>query len=43
MDVAIHKVRDHYEIYIQGKFYCSADNMEEVAEEMERVSNQQAS
>ena len=43
MDIAIHKVHEHYEIYIQGKFYCSADNMDEVAKEMENLSNQQAS
>ena len=40
MDVDIHKVHEHYEIYIQSKFYCSADNMKEVAEEMENYSKQ---
>lgn len=26
---------DHYEVYINGKFYCSADTHEEAAREVE--------
>lgn len=25
----------HYDVYIDGKFYCSADSMTEVAKEIE--------
>ena len=35
MDYVVKRVRGHYEIYINGKFYCSADNMKEVAVEIE--------
>lgn len=40
MDVDIHRVREHYEIYIQGKFYCSADTFAEAAEEIENYSKE---
>lgn len=26
---------DHYEVYINGKFYCTADTQEEAAREVE--------
>lgn len=26
----------HYEVYIDGKFYCSADTMNEAAKEIEK-------
>lgn len=28
-------VRGHYEVYINGKFYCSADTPEEAAQDVE--------
>jgi hypothetical protein len=28
-------IHDHYEIYINGRFYCSADTMEEAVREIE--------
>lgn len=28
-------IYNHYEIYINNKFYCSCDNMSEVREELE--------
>ena len=31
----------HYEVYIDGKFYCSADNMREAAEEVEEYMNKE--
>jgi hypothetical protein len=36
MSYRIVNVRGHYEIYINGKFYCSADNMTEATKEIER-------
>lgn len=30
----IKHVKDHYEVYINGEFYCSADNMIEAANEI---------
>lgn len=36
MSYKIVNVRGHYEIYINGKFYCSADNMKEATKELER-------
>lgn len=29
------KVQEHYEVYINGEFYCSADNPIEAAKEIE--------
>jgi len=31
------KVKEHYEVYIDGEFYCSADNPVEAAKEIEAV------
>lgn len=28
-------VQDHYEVYIDGEFYCSADTVVEAAKEIE--------
>lgn len=28
---------NHYEVYIDNRFYCSADNMSEVTREIERL------
>lgn len=30
-------VNDHYEVYIDGKFYCSADSVVEAANELENM------
>lgn len=35
MSYRIVPTRGHYEIYINGKFYCSADNMMEAVKEIE--------
>lgn len=32
---SISKKDDHYEVYINGIFYCSADSMSEAANELE--------
>lgn len=32
---SISKKDDHYEVYINGEFYCSADTIEEAANELE--------
>ena len=34
MKVEVRHVMEHYEIYINGKFYCSCDNKREVDEEL---------
>ena len=34
MSYKIIPVRDHFEIYINGKFYCSADSIKEVEMEL---------
>lgn len=39
-DVTILKVKDHYELYINGTFYCSADTINEAVEEYEVYNNE---
>lgn len=39
MKYRIINVNGHYEIYINGKFYCSTDNMVEAAKEIELYGN----
>ena len=39
MQIKIKQVREHYEIYINGKFYCSADNLKEVEKELSTIQN----
>lgn len=34
MNIEVRNVRGHYEIYINGVFYCSCDTKEEVEEEL---------
>ena len=36
MDYEVKQIHGHYEIYIDGNFYCTADNMVEVVEEIEK-------
>ena len=31
----IYRVQDHYEVYVRGRFLCSADTMEEAVRELE--------
>lgn len=38
--VDVQKVREHYEVYVDGKFYCSADNLWEVDEELKNYENE---
>lgn len=35
MSYKIIHTREHYEVYIDGKFYCSADNRTEAEKEIE--------
>ena len=35
MTYKIKREREHFEVYINGKFYCSADNEREAASEIE--------
>ena len=39
MQIKVTQVKDHYVIYINGKFYCSADNLKEVKEELSTIQN----
>ena len=39
MIVRIVRDRDHYVVYINGKFYCTADTNQEAKKEMEQVNN----
>ena len=34
MEYEIKNVNGHYEVYVNGKLYCTADNMEEVMKEL---------
>lgn len=38
-DVSIIRVKDHYEVYIKGTFYCTADTINEAVKEYEEVMN----
>lgn len=35
MTYKIKPTREHFEVYIDGKFYCSANNMREAVREIE--------
>ena len=35
----VHK-KDHYDVYINGKFYCSADTITEAAREIEEYERE---
>lgn len=37
MDYEVKHIHGHFEIYVNGKFYCTADNMVEVDEEIENL------
>jgi hypothetical protein len=37
--VRIVRDRDHYVVYINGKFYCTADTYREAVQELEQVNN----
>ena len=37
MNWEVKHVHEHYEIYVNGNFYCSADNMTEVSEIIEKL------
>lgn len=37
MECNIVNVNGHYEVYIDGKFYCSADSISEAVGEYERA------
>lgn len=39
MDYEVKRVHEHFEIYINGEFYCTADNMAEVREEIENYES----
>ena len=37
MDIDVRAVKGHYEIYINGVFYCSCDTKDEVDEELKNL------
>ena len=37
--IDVRKVREHYEIYIDGQFYCACDDRDEVNEEIANYKN----
>lgn len=38
MDVKYKRVYGHYNVYIDGNFYCSCDNMDEVRSEIAQLN-----
>lgn len=38
--VDVRTVREHYEVYVDGRFYCSCDNLREVDKELENYENE---
>lgn len=42
MEIKIAHVRDHYEVRVDGKFYCSADTFLEAAREAELCEQRKA-
>ena len=40
MTCKIKRQREHFEVYIDGKFYCSADNEREAAMEIENYAKE---
>ena len=40
MKVEVRHVMEHYEIYVDGEFYCSCDNRHEVDKELDNMSEQ---
>lgn len=38
MEIKVCWVYNHYEIYRNGKFYCSCDNQRELKEELREMS-----
>ena len=39
-NIEVNKVADHYEIGINGEFYCSCDNMREVCDEHAKIEEE---
>ena len=39
MQIDVLRNHEHYEIYLNGKFYCSCENMYEVTEELELLED----
>lgn len=40
MVIRIKKVKEHFELYSNGKFICSCDNMDEVNEEIRLIEKE---
>ena len=40
MTYKIKRDREHFEVYINGKFYCSADNESEAESEIQNYANE---
>lgn len=41
MNIRIKKVKEHFELYSNGKFICSCDNMKEVNEEIKLIEKEE--
>ena len=39
-EVKVVRVREHYEIYVNNKFYCSCDNWTEVNEDLKNLEKE---
>ena len=39
MEIKIEQVKEHYEVHINGKFYCSADTYSEAVNEINNFNN----
>ena len=37
--VQVRRVQEHYEIWVDGQFYCSCDNWTEVQEEVDEIGD----
>ena len=40
MNISIVPTKGHYEVYIDGKFFCSADSLPEAAKEIENYKGE---
>lgn len=41
--IEVNKMGDHYEIGVNGQFYCSCDNIGEVREEIKKLEEDEQS
>lgn len=39
-NIEVNKIADHYEIGVNGQFYCSCDDMREVRDEIAKIEQE---